>query len=81
MLTMRELRRKDVIGITDGRRIGRAVDIELDEMTGQVKSLIIGVRKPWIGWLETEERKVVPYHLVQTMGKDVILLEEALLGR
>lgn len=81
MLTMRELRSKEVIGITDGKRIGRAVDIEMDEMTGQVKSLIIGVRRPWLRWLETEERRSVPYHMVQTMGKDVILLDEALLMR
>lgn len=80
MLTVRELRRKEVIGITDGKRIGRAVDVEIDEVTGQVKSLIIGVRRPWLRWLETEVRRVVPYHLVETLGEDVILLDERLLA-
>ncbi len=81
MLTIEELRRKDVIAIADGRRIGRTVDVEIDELTGQVKTLIIGVRRPWIGWLQTEERKTVPYHMVQTLGKDVILLDEVLLTK
>lgn len=80
VLTMRELRRKEVIGITEGKRLGRAVDVEIDEVTGQVKSLIIGVRRPWLGWLETEECRSVPYHLVQTLGQDVILLDERLLA-
>ena len=33
MLTMRELRRKDVICAADGRRIGRVTDVEIDEVT------------------------------------------------
>lgn len=76
MLTMRELRRKDVVGVVDGRRIGRVTDVEIDEVTGQLTALVIGVRRPWLGLLETEERRSVPYHMVRTMGRDVILLDE-----
>ncbi|MBQ8682723.1 MAG: YlmC/YmxH family sporulation protein [Selenomonadales bacterium] len=79
MLTMRELRRKDVIGVADGRRIGRVTDFEMDETTGQVTTLVIGVRRPWLGLLETEEKRSVPYHMVRTVGRDVILLDEDLL--
>ncbi len=76
MLTMKELRRKDVIGITDGKRIGRVTDIVFDEETRQVTTLVIGVRRPWFGLLESEETRNVPYDRVRTMGRDVILLEE-----
>lgn len=76
MLTMKELRRKDVIGVTDGRRIGRVTDIAFDEETGQVTSLVIGVRRPWFGLFESEEKRTVSYDMVRTMGRDVILLDE-----
>ncbi|MBO5244651.1 MAG: YlmC/YmxH family sporulation protein [Selenomonadales bacterium] len=76
MLTMKELRCKDVIGVADGRRIGRVSDIEIDETTGQITALVIGVRRPWIGLLETEEKQRVPYDKVRTMGRDAILLDE-----
>ncbi len=76
MLTMKELRRKDVIGVTDGRRIGRVTDIAFDEETGRVMTLVIGVRRPWFGLLESEEKRTVSYDMVRTMGRDVILLDE-----
>lgn len=76
MVTMRELRRKDVVSIADGRRIGRVTDVEIDEESGKITALVIGVRRPWIGILETEETRTVSYHAVRTMGRDVILLDE-----
>ena len=76
MLTMRELRRKDVIGVADGKRIGRVADIAFDEETGQVISLVIGVRRPGFGLLESEEKRTVSYDMVRTMGRDVILIDE-----
>ena len=76
MLTMRELRRKDVIGVADGKRIGRVADIAFDEETGQVISLVIGVRRPGVGLLESEEKRTVSYDMVRTMGRDVILIDE-----
>lgn len=76
MITMRELRRKDVIGVVDGKRIGRVTDIAFDEETGQVTMFVIGVRRPWFGLLESEEKRTVPYEMVRTMGRDVILIDE-----
>ena len=76
MLTIRELRRKDVIGVVDGKRIGRVTDIVFDEETGQVMTLVIGVRRPWFGLFESEEKQVVSYDMVRTLGRDVILIDE-----
>ncbi|MBQ1248659.1 MAG: YlmC/YmxH family sporulation protein [Selenomonadales bacterium] len=76
MITIRELRRKDVIGVADGKRIGRVTDIVFDEETGQVTTLVIGVRRPWFGLLESEEKRTVSYDMVRTMGRDVILIDE-----
>lgn len=76
MLTIRELRRKDVIGVTDGKRIGRVTDVAFDEETGQITTFVIGVRRPWFGFFESEEKQTVPYDMVRTMGRDVILIDE-----
>lgn len=36
-----DLQNKDVINLTDGRRLGQTYDLEFDEDTGQIVSLIV----------------------------------------
>lgn len=72
--TFSELRRKEVINICDGERLGCICDLELDDCTGNISALIVpGPPRLW-GLLKGNEELVIPYCRIQKIGGDVILV-------
>lgn len=74
-MTFSELRAKEVINICDGRRLGRASDIGLDENACAVCLILPGES----GWRSlcrpSKEDLVVPWNRIRRIGDDVILVE------
>jgi len=74
-MSFSELRAKEVINICDGRRLGRPIDLVLNEnacvealvVPGQysLKNLVKGLR----------EGIVIPWNRIRRIGDDVILVE------
>lgn len=52
VIRISELQMKDVINISDGKRIGNIGDIEIDMNTGKVCSVIISKQTRMLGILE-----------------------------
>lgn len=75
MLTFCELKSREVINICDGARLGRICDMELDECTGQLLSLIIPGNSKLFGLIRSDEELVIPYSAIKKLGDDVILVE------
>ena len=72
-----ELRQKDVINICDGRRLGRPVDLILNE-NACIEAMIIsgGERCGLWGMLKPErEGNIILWRNVRQIGDDVILVE------
>ncbi len=73
--TFCELRRKEVINICDGARLGTICDLELDDCDGRICSIIVpGPSKLW-GIVRSNEELVIPYCHIKKIGDDVILVE------
>ncbi len=74
-MSFSELRAKEVINICDGRRLGRPIDLVLNEnacvealvVPGQysLKNLVKGLR----------EGIIIPWNRIRRIGDDVILVE------
>jgi len=70
-----ELRRKEVINLRDGARLGCICDLEMDSCTGQVHAIVVpGPPKLW-GLLRSDEELVIPYKCITKIGDDVILVD------
>lgn len=72
-----DLRMREVINITDGRRLGPIKDIDIDLEEGRINAVILpghgGGRL--MGILGREEELVVPWHKIRKIGIDVILVD------
>ncbi len=75
--TFEELRKKDVVNICDGRKLGRICDMEIDiaERIGQVTAIIVPGQSKLFGILRSDEELVIPYQCINKFGDDVILVE------
>lgn len=71
------LRRKEVINISDGARLGCISDLELEECTGAIHAIVVPGPSRFFGILKSRDELVIPYASIQKIGDDVILVEIA----
>ena len=76
MIRISDLKLRDVVNVTDGRRLGAIKDIELDLEEGKVKAIILpGNTGRVMGLFGKNDDIVVPWEKIKTIGIDVILVE------
>ena len=73
--TYSDLKRKEIINICDGARLGCVSDLELDECTGQICSIIVPGPLRFFGLFRGGDEIVIPYCRIQKIGDDVILVQ------
>ena len=74
-MTFTELKQKDVVNVRDGRRLGKPVDLVLNE-SACVEALVVPLPGGILNLLRQEkEGCIVPWNRVLRIGDDVILVE------
>ena len=68
-----ELKRREVINGSDGRRLGHIVDLVFSIDSGKIKGIILPYGKR--GLFSKSQDLFIPWQCVQKIGEDVILVE------
>ena len=76
MCRFSQLRRKEVINICDGSRLGCVGDLELCIPEGTVKALIVFGPCQFFGLFGRGEDYYIPWDCVQRFGEDIILIDK-----
>ena len=70
-----DFRQKEVINVSDGRRLGFVSDIEIDLESGKIDAVILpGVGKLF-GFLGKDNEFVIPWEKIVRIGEDIILVD------
>ncbi len=77
MVKTSELRQKDIINISDGRRLGVIGDLEIDLEQGAVTALVVSGSARMFGFFGKDKDMVIPWMQIHKIGEDVILVEIA----
>ena len=75
MLNYCELKRKEIINLCDGARLGTICDMEIDPVTGQINSIVVPGPPRLFGMIKSDEEIVIPYNKIKKIGADVILID------
>ena len=70
-----ELKYKEVIDVHTGFRLGCVCDVEFDDCSGQIASLICPGRPRFFGLLGREDDYILPWDAITQMGSDIILID------
>ena len=70
------LRRKEVINLCDGCRLGCVGDVEVTVPEGSVKALIVFGPCRFFGLFGRGEDYYIPWECVQKFGDDIILVDK-----
>ena len=75
-MSFSDLKQKDVINICDGRKMGRPIDLILNERACVEALVVPGGGGGMLGLLKPErEGCIIPWRMVRQIGDDVILVE------
>ncbi|MBM7586753.1 YlmC/YmxH family sporulation protein [Bacillus pakistanensis] len=74
MVRISEFQIKDVVSISDGRKLGNINDIEINLDTGKIEAIVIGGNGKLLGFFGRDEDVVIPWNSIVKIGEDVILV-------
>lgn len=72
-----ELRRKEVINLHSGSRMGYVGDVELCVPEGTIKAIIVFGKCHFFGLFGRGEEYYIPWDCIQRFGDDILLVDKA----
>ncbi len=70
-----DFKRKEVINIKDGKRLGFVQDVTADFKTGTIKEIIVPGNTKFFNFFSNGNELIIPWNAITTIGDDVILVE------
>ncbi|MEO2074966.1 MAG: YlmC/YmxH family sporulation protein [Bacillus sp. (in: firmicutes)] len=74
MVKISEFQIKDVVNVSDGKRLGNIGDIEINLTTGKIEAVVISSGGRVLGFFGKDEDIVIPWQNIIKIGQDVILV-------
>jgi YlmC/YmxH family sporulation protein len=70
-----DLKQKEVINMSDGRRLGFVYDLEINMEDGRIEALILPGGGRLFGIIGKDNEIVIPWDRVRIVGEDTILVD------
>lgn len=70
-----DFKHKEVINITDGKRLGFVQDVTADFKTGTIREIIVPGNTKFFNIFSSKEELIIPWSAIKTIGEDIILVE------
>ena len=74
MVKISEFQIKDVVNVSDGKKLGNIGDIEINLTTGKIEAVIVSGNGKVLGFFGREEDIIIPWKNIIKIGQDVILV-------
>ncbi|MGG1398306.1 YlmC/YmxH family sporulation protein [Bacillus salipaludis] len=74
MVKISDFQIKDVVNISDGKRLGNIGDIEINLSTGRIEAVVISGSGRVLGLFGKDQDIVIPWKNIIKIGQDVILV-------
>jgi len=75
MVKTSDLRIREVVNITNGKRLGLIKDLELDFEQGRVEAIIVPGPGKFLGLFGKDNDYIIPWENIKKIGVDVILVD------
>ena len=75
--SLEEMRRKEIVNLKDGAKLGYADDAVIDMESARVLRLVVRGRPRCFGLLGRQSDLVIPWEEIRVVGEDTILVDMA----
>lgn len=75
--------KKEVINLSDGRRLGYVSDADVNFDDGRLEAIVVSGTAKLFGGMSKEQELVIPFNKIKRIGEDIIIvdIEERFLRR
>lgn len=70
-----DLKQKEVINISDGKRLGFVCDVEINLEDGKIEAIIIPAGGRLFGFMGKDSEFLIPWERIKKIGEDIILVD------
>jgi YlmC/YmxH family sporulation protein len=70
-----EFKQKEVINVSDGRRLGFVCDVEVNLEDGRLEAIVIPGAGRLFGLLGKDNEVIIPWEKISKVGEDIILVD------
>lgn len=70
-----ELRQKEVINISDGKRLGFVSDVEINLEDGKLEAIVLPGSGRIFGIIGKDSELIIPWEKIKKIGEDIILVD------
>ena len=70
-----QLQCKEVICVSDGRRLGFITDVQVEVPEGRVCAIVVPGPCRFAGVLGRQEDYIIPWHCIRRIGPDIVLVD------
>lgn len=70
-----DFRQKEVINISDGKRLGYVYDVDFDDKEGYINALVIPGSGKILGLFGKDTECVIPWNAIKKIGEDIVLVD------
>ncbi len=74
-MRLSELQNKDIVNITDGKKIGKIIDVKIEAENGKIITMIVEEDKSMKNFLISRNELEVYWNQIEKIGEDVILVK------
>lgn len=74
-LSFCDLRAKEVINVSDGRRLGNVIDMIFETNCARVTGIVVPASRNFFNLFKGNSDIFIPYQRIVKIGKDVVLVE------
>lgn len=73
-MRLSDLQSKDIVSITTGKNIGSIIDVNINQSSGAIESLVIESTKGFFSSFNKEADTLISWNNIEKIGEDVILV-------
>lgn len=75
--------KKEVVNLSDGRRLGYVSDADVNFDDGKLEAIVVSGTAKLFGGMSKEQELVIPFSKIKRIGEDIIIvdIEERFLRR
>ncbi|HZG70827.1 MAG TPA: YlmC/YmxH family sporulation protein [Chondromyces sp.] len=76
MVRISEFQIKDIVSVSDGKKLGNITDIDINLDTGKIEAIVISASGKFLGLFGKEDEVIIPWNQIVKIGEDVILVRQ-----
>ncbi len=76
-MLLHDLQSKDVVNVLDGTKLGKVTDLEIDDLSGKITSVIVNGNSKFLNFFTGSNQVSIKWDQIVKIGGEVIIVNSS----